>query len=231
MVCKLCFVVVLIALTISTDVPQQPQEGPRIPAPTPQGPSAVATPPTGPAAGPRFPAAPTESESDLPFDPYTFERQRLRELTMPKVPNFDIPDSPPPPERNSEEAAVLAATTKKFDRFLELKRQGIHFNERLQSSASLRNPSLLPKLMDFAGISTEDSYRSSLSEEVDIAVKWPEDCYVEGLMKQNERRERKRVQERDKVDFVPARSGGSSASGTPGASGGGERKRSKFDRK
>ena len=172
---------------------------------------------------------PPENENE--FDPYTFERQRLRELTMPKVPNFDIPDSPPPPERNSEKAAVLAATTKKFDRFLELKRQGIHFNERLQSSASLRNPSLLPKLMDFAGISTEDSYRSSLSEEVDVAVKWPEDCYVEGLMKQNERRERKRVQERDKVDFVPARSGGSSASGTPGASGGGERKRSKFDRK
>lgn len=152
---------------------------------------------------------------------------------MPTVPNFDIPDSPRPPERNSEEAAVLAATTKKFDRFLELKKQGVHFNERLQNSSSLRNPSLLPKLMEFAGISKEDSYRSSLPEEVAVAVKWPEECYIEGLIRQNERREKKRVAERDKVDFVPAassKSAGSSKVGTPEGGGRGER-RSRFDRK
>lgn len=152
---------------------------------------------------------------------------------MPTVPNFEIPDSPPPPPHNSEEAAVLAATTKKFERFLELKRQGVHFNERLQTSASLRNPSLLPKLMDFAGITREESYASSLSEHVAVPVKWPEDCYVEGLMKQNERREKKRLRERDKVEFVPARNGESSVSGTAeDAAGGGDgdSKRSKFDR-
>jgi hypothetical protein len=83
---------------------------------------------------------------------------------MPPVPNFDIPDAPSPPAQNSEEAATLAAVAKQFERFLELKKQGIHFNERLQNSTSLRNPSLLPKLMAFAEITEEDCYmrRSSL---------------------------------------------------------------------
>lgn len=190
----------------------------------------------GPAAGPSVSGAGASAShpdgtDTVPFSPYTYERQRLRELTMPIVPNFDIPGSPPPPPTNSEEAAALAATTKKFERFLELKKRGVHFNERLQDSASLRNPSLLLKLMDFAGISQEDSYASSLSEEVGVTVKWPEECYVESLMRRNERKEKKKQAERDKVDFVPAsKSGGSSATGTP-ASGGNEKRKSRFDKK
>ena len=137
---------------------------------------------------------------------------------MPTIPNFNIPDSPPPPPANSEEAAVLAASTKKFERFLELKKKGIHFNERLQNSSSLRNPGLLPKLMEFAGISQMDSYTSSLPDSLALPKKWPAECYVESLVGQNARREKKRVAERDKVDFVPAatvKSGPSSSSNTP----------------
>lgn len=141
---------------------------------------------------------------------------------MPTVPNFNIPDAPPPPSRNSEEDAALAMTTKKFERFLDMKKQGVHFNARLQSSVGLRNPSLLAKLMDFAEIGQEDSYASSLSAELDVATTWPESCYVEGLMKHNERKEKKRLQERDKVDFVPAKNSknaSSSATETPNAEG------------
>ena len=151
---------------------------------------------------------------------------------MPPVPNFDIPDAPLPPPANSEEAAVLAATTKKFERFLELKKQGVHFNERLQKSASLRNPSLLPKLMEFAGVIQEDSYASTLSQNAGgVPGRWPEDCYVENLIKQNDRREKKRQAEREKVEFVPAapKSATPSATGTP-SSGGGARK-SRFDKR
>jgi hypothetical protein len=153
---------------------------------------------------------------------------------MPTVPNFSIPDSPPPPLSTSEEAAALAATTKKFTRFLELKKQGVHFNERLQNTPSLRNPSLLPKLMEFAGISTEESYASTLSEEAGaVPTRWPEECYVENLVKTNERREKKRMAERDKVEFVPAtagsKSGGSSATGTPKT--GSEHRKSRFDKR
>ncbi|KAK5697594.1 hypothetical protein LTR17_023968, partial [Elasticomyces elasticus] len=121
--------------------------------------------PLGPPQGPSAPAQDIrDSPSDPPASPYTSERLRVRELTMPPFPNFDIPDAPPLPQMNSEEAAALAATTKKFERFLELKKQGVHFNERLQNSSSLRNPSLLPKLMEFAGITLEDSYASTISE-------------------------------------------------------------------
>jgi hypothetical protein len=154
---------------------------------------------------------------------------------MPTVPNFDIPDSPPPPTANSEEAAVLAATTKKIERFLELKKKGVHFNERLQNSTSLRNPSLLPKLMQFANITQEDSYRSSLPEGVSVPISWPEDCYVENLMKQNERKQKKRLAERDKVEFVPAAGTRDETSGqkkrAAGSSGGQDgAKKSRFDR-
>ncbi|KAK5681677.1 hypothetical protein LTS10_006210 [Elasticomyces elasticus] len=189
--------------------------------------------PLGPPQGPSAPARDIrDSPSDPPASPYTSERVRIRELTMPPFPNFDIPDAPPLPQMNSEEAAALAATTKKFERFLELKKQGVHFNERLQNSSSLRNPSLLPKLMEFAGITLEDSYASTISESVGgVPVKWAEECYVENLLKQNEKREKKRVAEREKLDFVPAqaKSAASSAAGTPskGVSG----RKSRFDRR
>lgn len=145
---------------------------------------------------------------------------------MPPVPNFDIPDAPPPPAQNSEEAATLAAVTKQFERFLELKKQGVHFNERLQSSTSLRNPSLLPKLMAFAGIGQEDCYESTLPPEFAVPARWPEDCYVESLVRVNERREKKRAAERERVDFVPARAGEGSGRSTPS-----DGKRSKFDKR
>ena len=138
---------------------------------------------------------------------------------MPPIPNFDIPDAPPPPPPDSGEAAVLASTTAKFERFLALKQQGVHFNERLMQSSSLRNPSLLPKLMEFAGIGLEDSYASTLGEEVGgVPVKWPEECYVEGLIGANARREERRAAEKDRVEFVPAagKRGASSAKSTPG---------------
>jgi hypothetical protein len=145
-------------------------------------------------------------DSDLPpLSPYTFERQRLRELTMPPLPTFEIPVSPAPPPRNSEEAAALAGTTKKFERFLDLKKQGIHFNERLHNSTSLRNPSLLIKLMHFADISQEESYASSLGEGLAVPVKWPAECYLENLLKYNDQTDKKRPRGREAPDFVPAK--------------------------
>ncbi|KAI7588121.1 hypothetical protein KC346_g17103, partial [Hortaea werneckii] len=135
-------------------------------------------------------------------------------LTMPTVPNFSIPDSPLPPPRNSEEAATLASRTKKFDRFLALKHKGIHFHHRLLHSSSLRNPSFLPNLMEFAGLETEDVYASALTQDVGgVPVKWRTECYVEELVEESRRREKKmkKIAESDKGggggrrEFVPAR--------------------------
>ncbi|WPH03616.1 Hypothetical protein R9X50_00649900 [Acrodontium crateriforme] len=178
-------------------LPSQQHEQPDAPPPGPSTPPPVLE-ATGPIASAPVPESPLQS-------PYTTERQRLRDLTMPTVPNFSIPDSPPPPETNSEAAAALTARTRKFERFLELKKKGVHFNARLQTSASLKNPSLLPKLMAFAGISQADSYTSTLPEGLGAKTDWPEEWYIEGLMKRNERAEKKRIAERDKVEFVAAK--------------------------
>ncbi|KAM0721765.1 hypothetical protein Q7P37_002690 [Cladosporium fusiforme] len=187
--------------------PPPAEDVPQRPATLPAGPA--------PAAGPTAPGPPLDDNAatvtppnpTTPFSPYTYTRQRLRELTMPPIPNFSIPDAPPAPPQNSEEAATLASTTKQFERFLELKSQGVHFNARLQTSSSLRNPSLLPKLLAFAGFEVREGevYESSLEGEGAVPPRWPEDCYVESLVRGNERRERKRGAEREGVEFVPAR--------------------------
>lgn len=159
------------------------------------------------------PTAPPQLESPG-SSPYTTTRTTLRNLTMPPTPNFSIPASPPPPPTNSESSATLAARTKKFEKFLELKRQGVHFNARLQGSSALRNPALLDKLMAFAGIGREDAYKSSLGEGLGVAVQWPAECEASALVKTNERREKK--QQKRGVEFV--------------SEGAGKGKKARFDR-
>jgi hypothetical protein len=129
-------------------------------------------------------------------------RALIHELTMPPIPNFDIPPSPPgtPPAR----------TVSKFAHFLELKKQGVHFNEKLARSSALKNPSMLQKLMDFAGISDEDQYASALPKELWDPTNFPASAYKEELAKSQQeilrRREEEKKQKRQAVEFVPASS-------------------------
>lgn len=153
---------------------------------------------------------------------------------MPTHPNFAIPSSPSPPPQNSEAAATLSSTTKKFTHFQSLKAQGVHFNARLEASAALRNPGLLGKLMEFAGIGEEEGYKSTLAVgEGGVPTKWPREWYVEGLVKENERRERKGRRERGEVEFVKGREReGGSAGGTPkGGGSGSEHRKAKLERR
>ncbi|TIA33542.1 hypothetical protein D6C78_07477 [Aureobasidium pullulans] len=179
------------------------------PAPALSGPALgpALGPMAGPAAGPSMPeAGPSampseEDDGSVPPSPYTASRLMLRNLTMPPVPNFQIPPSPPgspPPD-----------TTTKFARFLDLKKKGTHFNERLYHSSALRNPGLLPKLMDFAGISQEDQYATPWSQGA-IATKFPDWAYGDKLVAAHEKIAKKKEQEKGKnpreaVDFVPAK--------------------------
>jgi hypothetical protein len=137
----------------------------------------------------------------------------IQNLTLPTVPNFDIPPSPPgsPPQN----------ATKKFTQFLELKKKGQHFNQRLEGSSVLRDPGHLRKLMGFAGMSDEDSYASTLPEEFAVPAVFPDWAYAEELRASQKRIAKAREQGKSKapreaVDFVSAtKSGTSSGTGTP----------------
>ena len=130
-------------------------------------------------------------------------RATIRSLTLPTKPNLDIPRSPL--------GSPTSGTDKKFSHFLELKKQGVHFNAKLASSSALKNPSLLPKLMDFAGVGIK-RYRTTLPTELWDPEGFPTWVYKEelaetqrGLSKKQE--ERGRLQSHS-IDFV--------AAGTPG---------------
>ncbi|CBX90199.1 hypothetical protein LEMA_P063250.1 [Plenodomus lingam JN3] len=187
------------------------------PVPIPQVPAASA-PISGPSQGPTVSPPPTDDNGpDHAAPSNTSTRAVIQNLTLPTVPKFDIPASPPgsPPLK----------ATKKFTQFLDLKQKGQHFNQRLEGSSVLRDPGHLQRLMDFASISEEDSYATTLSDEVAIPVAFPKWAYVEelrasqkGILKARE--QGKNRVPRDAVEFVSAtKSGTSSGTGTPAGKG------------
>jgi hypothetical protein len=162
---------------------------------------------------------PLREAGSAPQSPYTTTRLSIRDLTMPPVPNFDIPPSPP--------GSPPSMSTKKFARFLELKKQGIHFNAKLETSSALKNPNLLPKLRDFAGIDEKDSLATALTDELAVPTSFPAWAYADQLNKTQQALKKKKEEEqalkqREALDFVPATaSGASSRAATPGVSRGG----------
>ena len=98
---------------------------------------------------------------------------------------------------------------KKFEHFLELKKQGVHFNEKLAKSSALKNPSLLQKLMVSAGLDEEDQYNSTLPVKIWNPKGFPPWAYKEELAKSQQEITKKREEEssrvqRESIDFVSA---------------------------
>ncbi|MCJ1431789.1 hypothetical protein MMC27_001144 [Xylographa pallens] len=168
----------------------------------------------GPSMGP-FNDQPESETASEPQSPYSANRALIRDLTLPTIPIFDIPDSPPgsPPPGLDE----------KFGQFLKLKKQGVHFNEKLARSSALKNPSLLRKLMDFAGVDESEQYATILPSGIWDPESFPPSAYKEELAKSQQDIHKKREEERAKVqresiEFVAASaSGQSSRAGTPGS--------------
>ncbi|KAI1773961.1 HCNGP-like protein-domain-containing protein [Hypoxylon cercidicola] len=207
-----------------------------------QQPAAIFGPQIGPtpAAGPSFPPleeAPMDDDeggsgSGLPpGSPYTATRALLRDLTLPPLPNTDIPPSPPgtPPP----------ATSAKFERFLELKKQGVHFNTRIAQNPSMSNPALMDKLLTFVELGgPADQYRTTLGEDVWDPAGFPRWAYKEQLRQSQLDVEKARARGKGApVDFVAAStsaaaSGGDhSAAALQGSSQGGAPKQSAGKRK
>ncbi|KAI9039068.1 HCNGP domain-containing protein [Aspergillus affinis] len=159
--------------------------------------------PPGPVLGPSHqeaqPSNPRSTHGQA--SPYSASRNLVHDLTLPPVPSLDIPPSPPGSPNPTANA--------KFAHFLALKKQEVHFNEKLASSSSLKNPSLLKKLMEHAGLGEEMQYHTALSRELWDMDGLPDWGFKEELLKaQKDMRnnlEEQRVQgQRDTIDFVAA---------------------------
>ncbi|KAJ5894406.1 hypothetical protein N7495_006097 [Penicillium taxi] len=157
--------------------------------------------PSGPVLGPAAidqapsPEGPSTSGRSSPF---SASRALIQNLTLPSIPNLDIPESPP----GSPDLAVNA----KFEHFLSLKKQGVHFNAKLASSSSLKNPSLLMKMMQHAGIDEGCQYDTSLPEELWSTYNLPKWGFKEELLRAQQVRQnmddKKASGQRSSIEFV-----------------------------
>ncbi|KAL4913197.1 nucleophile aminohydrolase [Aspergillus aurantiobrunneus] len=154
--------------------------------------------PSGPVLGPMHEG--TESPRTSNGQPSTY-RALIHELTLPPVPNLDIPPSPPGSPKSSANV--------KFAHFLSLKKQDIHFNDKLAGSVSLKNPSLLRKMMEHAGIDDQVQYSSSLTPDLWNIPELPSWGYKEELLRAqrelNAKADEGRLKgHRDAIEFLPS---------------------------
>ncbi|ELR04708.1 hypothetical protein VC83_06903 [Pseudogymnoascus destructans] len=195
--------------TKNNHAPQpEPLEAPTEPQIQPDAPIIGAA--LRPTAADSTASLPEDTDDTTPRSPYSVSRALLRDLTMPPVPNFDIPPSPP--------GSPPPTTEKKFAHFLQLKKQGTHFNERLANSSALKNPSLMQKLMDFADVSEEDQYATTLPKDVWDPSGFPKWAYKDELAKSQQQVLKREEEEKlgGPREFVPASgSGESGRSATP----------------
>lgn len=123
-------------------------------------------------------------------------------MTLPTVPSFDIPPSPP----GSPSPGIGA----KIRQFTKLKKQGMHFNQKLASSSALKNPSLLGKLIANAGLTDDQQYANSLPTELWDPSKLEDWMFKESLEQARQAAEKSKHDAaigtpRNSVDFVPAK--------------------------
>ncbi|KAL8673707.1 MAG: hypothetical protein Q9168_001868 [Polycauliona sp. 1 TL-2023] len=109
------------------------------------------------------------------LSPYSEKQATLRYLTLPTVVDLHIPPSPP--------GSPAPGTSQKFERFAQLKSQGMHFNHKLAGSSALKNPMLLQKLMSTAGLAIADQYATTLPEDLWDPASFPAWAYQEALAK------------------------------------------------
>ena len=161
-------------------------------------------------------------DGEPPLSPYSAERAAVRQLTMPRVPDFDIPAEEDQDQGLGDTSA--AALNKKFATFLELKqKKDTHFNARLAQSDAMKNPALMDKLMAFVGLpgaSTDEDakapvdpekaaapYGTTLPAEIWNPAAFPAEAYRRSLRRLQEEAARQRARvPGEPVSFVSATS-------------------------
>lgn len=159
--------------------------------------------PLGPSLPPVDEAVINEEDESgqAPASPYSANRALLRDLTLPSVPNMDIPPSPP--------GSPQPGANKKFEQFLELKKKGVHFNAKLDQSSALKNPSLMDKLMGFVEIDEGSQYSTTVATDLWDPNGFPEWAFKDKLRRSVEKLAKDRDAERASggrtaIDFVPS---------------------------
>ncbi|KAF5616737.1 hypothetical protein F52700_13033 [Fusarium sp. NRRL 52700] len=142
-----------------------------------------------------------QDPSSRPASPYSSNRALLRDLTLPTAPNLNIPPSPP--------GSPPPGTNEKFEKFLELKKKGTHFNAKLEQSSALKNPSLMDKLMRFVEVDEHSQYSTTLATDLWNPAAFPEWAFKEKLRKSHdkllkEKEAEKTTGTRTTVEFVPS---------------------------
>lgn len=159
--------------------------------------------PIGPSLPPSSdaPAMDGYCQDEMPASPYSTKRTLIYNLTLPSVPDLDIPTSPP--------GSPPAGVSQNFEQFLALKKKGTHFNAKLEQSTALKNPNAMDKLMSFVGLDGPKQYDTTLPLDLWNPTVFPESAFVERLRKNRdeifkEREADKSSGGRSSVDFVPA---------------------------
>ncbi|KAL8895503.1 MAG: hypothetical protein Q9192_003592 [Flavoplaca navasiana] len=132
---------------------------------------------------------------------YSERRATIRNLTLPTIFDLEIPPSPP--------GSPSPEISQKFEYFMQLKKQGLHFNEKLGGSSALKNPLLLHKLMSSAGLREADQYATPLPKCLWNPKAFPAWAYDEALIRSEQdlmsRKEDENTRkQRDRVNFIPA---------------------------
>ncbi|TPX15632.1 uncharacterized protein E0L32_004330 [Thyridium curvatum] len=221
-----------------------PQPEP-VKAPTPPQDDGALIGPSLPPAEPQtteLPPLEPDTNGGPPLSPYSANRTLLRDLTLPTVPDLDIPPTPPgtPPPG-------FDALNKKFENFLELKRKkGTHFNARIAQSNALKNPALMDKLLGFVGIESSfeadgssrkseptAQYATTLPPEIWDPAAFPGWASKGALRKSQEKLHKERQRGTgEAMDFVSASGASSkqgSRSGTPGTTSVTGKRKTRFD--
>ncbi|KAF8247433.1 hypothetical protein K440DRAFT_297556 [Wilcoxina mikolae CBS 423.85] len=165
----------------------------------PSEPAATDAPIVGPLRPPSVSPSPEpEEDQGPPFSPYSASRSLIHSLTLPT----SIPLIPPSPTGSPPPSLVG-----KFSHFRDLKTEGVHFNEKLLRSSSLRNPNLLQKLTAFVRLENMDQYATNLTSELWDPTGFNKEAFVEVLAANHTRiaeaRERAKIEQaREKVEFV-----------------------------
>ncbi|KAI1910906.1 hypothetical protein LOZ58_006312 [Ophidiomyces ophidiicola] len=159
----------------------------------------------GPLVGPFQPSEPLTLAKEIPSisqkSPLSLtDGSLIRDMTLPPYPNLDIPPSPT--------GSSSPTSNKKFAHFLSLKLKRIHFNEKLVSSASLKNPSLFSSLRRHVGLEDLAQYATPLEMEMWDVASLPQWGYKENLQK-NQQEISRGIEEENKIsvatiDFVQA---------------------------